>query len=371
MKLIAQVKLQTGGGQFDAFKATLERANDAANRLSDYAWENKCFRQFDLHKARYLVTKNDFNLSAQMTIRTLSKVSDAYKVSKKTKRKFKRTGSIAYDSRILSWRMKDDTVSIWVLGGRVRVSFVCGPKQRALLEYRRGEADLVLCDGAFYLNQVCDIPEPPEFEPKEFMGVDLGITNIATTSTGKRYSGSTVKNNRRRNSNLRRKLQKKGSKSAKRLLKNRRKKEARFMRDVNHCISKELVSDAKRTGSAIVFEDLKGIRDRVRLRKRQRYIHGSWSFFQLQGFVLYKAKREGVPVVFVDPRNSSRECARCGHTEKGNRPNQATFSCKACGHTALADFNAAMNLSARGRALVNAPYADSRIYPAELQAPGL
>jgi putative transposase len=72
-----------------------------------------------------------------------------------------------------------------------------------------------------------------------------------------------------------------------------------------------------------------------------------WSFFQLRSFVEYKAQLVGVPIVLVDPRNTSRTCNVCGHCEKANRKSQAEFLCKHCGHSANADLNAARNIRDR------------------------
>jgi len=357
MKLVAQVKLNTTEEQFEALKSTLMAANKAANAISDYAWKNQIFRHYDLHKPLYQQIRKEFGLSAQVTVRILAKVSDAYKADKKTKRVFKDTGSVAFDSRILSWKLDKQLVSIWTVAGRMSIPFQAGARQLEMLKSLRGEADLVLCKGVFYLLQVCDIPEPPEFEPKGFLGVDFGIVEIASTSDGKSFSGEELRGRRRRNSKLRKKLQKKGTKSAKRLLKKRNKKESRFAKDVNHRISKEIVAEAKRTNRAIVLEDLTGIRERVRVRKAQRYLQHSWPFFQLKSFVLYKAKREGIPVLEVDPRYSSRECSQCHCIHKRNRPSQSEFSCIECGFKANADHNASLVLSYRGRLAVNQAYA--------------
>ncbi|MFB3131144.1 MAG: RNA-guided endonuclease InsQ/TnpB family protein [Rhodothermales bacterium] len=113
-------------------------------------------------------------------------------------------------------------------------------------------------------------------------------------------------------------------------------------------ISKWLVEKAKDTGCAIALEELSGIRKRTTVRKSQRARHHSWSFFQLRSFIEYKAKRAGVPVVLVDPRNTSRTCSACGHCEKKNRKSQSEFVCRACGHSMNADWNAALNIGARG-----------------------
>jgi putative transposase len=158
---------------------------------------------------------------------------------------------------------------------------------------------------------------------------------------------------------LRRRLQRKRTWSALRRLKKRRRKERRFATWVNHRISKRIVAEAQRTKRAIALEDLHGIRTRVRARKPQRATLHSWSFAQLRSFIEYKAKRAGVRVAFVDPRNTSRLCPSCGHGAKENRPDQATFKCQRCGLAGLADLIAAVNIRARGWAVVSRPDADA------------
>jgi len=136
-------------------------------------------------------------------------------------------------------------------------------------------------------------------------------------------------------------------KSAKRRLKKLAGKQARFQRDVNHTIAKKLVAHAKDTKAAIALEDLTGIRDRMAVRAKQRSKQHNWSFRQLREFLVYKAQRAGIALVFVDPRNTSRTCNRCGYVDKRNRRSQAEFSCLRCGHHAHADRNAARNLADR------------------------
>jgi len=218
----------------------------------------------------------------------------------------------------------------------------------------RGQADLIYRDGTFYLGVVVDVPEPPTDEPGDWLGVDLGIVNIAADSDGNTYSGGKVNGLRRRYAKIRARLQAKGTKSAKRLAKKRRRKEARFARDMNHTISKRLVAKAKGTGRGIALENLKGIRDRITVRKAQRRVQHSWAFHQLRSFIEYKARLAGVPVVLVDPRNTSRTCPNCGHIAKANRRTQALFRCVSCGFAGPADTIAAENIR---RAVVNQPYA--------------
>ena len=209
-------------------------------------------------------------------------------------------------------------------------------------------------DGAWFLIATCDVPEAGLYEPAGFLGIDLGIVSIAATSDGQIMAGRTLNRYRRRQQNLRRKLQAKGTKSAKRLLKRRARREARFAQDTNHCIAKKIVTEAERTCRGIALEDLTGIRDRARLRKPQRVTLNSWSFAQLGSFIGYKALRAGVPVVYVDPAWTSRTCADCGHADKRNRVTQARFICRGCGVVAHADRNASRNIAARGQVAWNA-----------------
>jgi putative transposase len=348
MKLIAQVKLQPRPEQAEYLKRTLETVNAAANFVSDHAWNTKTFRQYDLHHACYYAVRARFRLSAQMVVRLLAKVADAYKLDRRTQRIFKLQGSIAYDSRILSWRLADQTVSIWSVGNRLRIPFVAGERQLALLPYMQGEADLIYRNGDFYLHQVCEVDEPPAGDVDEFLGVDLGIVNIATDS-----DGSAMNNVRHRHRRLRKKLQSKGTKSSRRRLKKLSGAERRFARDVNHTVSKRIVAAAKDTGRGVALEDLSGIRDRVTVRRAQRATLHSWSFFQLRAFLEYKARQAGVQIVAVDPRNTSRTCPACGYVDKHNRPSQSVFSCVSCGFSGLADHIAAINIGRR--AAVNRP----------------
>jgi putative transposase len=284
----------------------------------------------------------------------VAKVTDAYKLDRKCQRRFKPFGAITYDDRILSWKLDKSEVSIWTVNGRLRIPFQSGERQRRLLASRQGETDLVLFRGNFYLLAVCNVEEPTPQDFEDVLGVDLGIVNIATDSDGESFSGAHLNALRHRHRRLRRKLQKKGTKSAKRLLKHRRERESLFARDVNHRIGKRIVAKAQRTGRAIALEALDGIRDRIRARRHQRATLHSWAFFDLKQKIIYKAALAGVVVLGVDPRNTSRTCPSCGLVDKRNRPSQAVFQCIGCHYAGVADHIAAENIR---RAAVNRPYA--------------
>jgi IS605 OrfB family transposase len=114
------------------------------------------------------------------------------------------------------------------------------------------------------------------------------------------------------------------------------------------------VKRAQGTGRGIAPEDLKGIRERITVKKSQRRQHHSWGFHQLRQFIEYKAKLAGIPLVYVKPYYTSQKCSKCGYTDKKNRPTRDDFKCVQCGYAAPADHNAAENIR---RAAVNQPYA--------------
>lgn len=366
MKLIAQVKLQPTEQQADSLRRTLLAWNEAANYISDQAWMRKMFRAYDLHHATYYTVREKFGLAAQAAIRVIAVVANAYKLDRRTKRTFRKLGAMTYDNRIMTWAIDKAEVSLWTLDGRQRIPFVCGERQRKLLDSLQGECDLIYRNGEWFLHQTCNVVEDDSFNPDEWIGVDFGIVNIATTSDGATFTGDTILGVRKRRRRQRRRLQAKQTRSATRRLRSLSGKEQRFATDVNHRVSKQIVEEAKRTGRGIAVEDLTGIRDRVRLRRSQRDNLHSWSFAQLRVFLEYKAKLVGVPLVTVAPRHTSQACSVCGHTERANRPSQNVFLCKSCGHAAHADFNAAINI--RGRVLVSAPNVAARPL-SQLQAP--
>ncbi|GGU98629.1 hypothetical protein GCM10010211_77470 [Streptomyces albospinus] len=147
------------------------------------------------------------------------------------------------------------------------------------------------------------------------------------------------------------KLQRKGTKSAKRRLKRRSRKEARHATNTNHVIAKTIVTEAERTGRGLSLEELRGIRERVRLRRPQRVALHSWAFAQLTDFIVNKARRTGVPLVFVDPTYTSRQSVECDHVDTRNRVSQAVFTCRSCGVAAHAERNAFRVVARKGEAV--------------------
>lgn len=354
MLLTVKMKLHPTEDQHQKLLRTMERFNEACNYVSEFAWRNRVFGKIELQKNLYYDVRERFELSAQMVVRVLGKVSESYLADRSSYHEFKPHGAIIYDQRILTIKTID-TCSILTLEGRELMKMSYGRYQPLDLKRVRGQADLVLIKKQFYLLIVAEIPEDPQIEPQEIIGVDLGIVNIATTSTGNTFSGQKCTESRKKYSRIKGILQSVGTWNAKKHLKKLSGKERRFKNDTNHCISKLIVAEAKDTRSGIALEDLKGIRDRVPGYKELRASIGKWAFYEVAMYIQYKARLSGIPVYLVDPKYTSQQCSCCGYTDRENRKTQSDFFCIKCGYTDNADINAAKNIASR--ADVNQPIA--------------
>jgi IS605 OrfB family transposase len=330
-----------------ALAVTFERFNAACNRLSQIAWETKTFRAYDLHRAAYHTLRTEFGLPAQLTVRAIAKVADSYKSDRSAQHRFGLRGAVVYDARCFRlfglWAASLSTVH-----GRFRFALAHGERQRAgLAAGRLGEADLLYREGNYYLAISIKSEAPPLRDPEGFLGVDLGIHNIAVDSDGTRHAGGKLCRYRKRCRRLRRRLQKVGTRGAKRLLAKRRKKERRHATHVNHCIAKQIARKAEGTGRGVGVEDLTGIRDRTTVRRADRAEHSGWAFHQLRAFLEYKCAEKGIAFVAVEARDTSRTCPRCGCVDRRNRPSQAEFCCIHCGLEGHADDFAALEVARR------------------------
>jgi putative transposase len=349
MKQVIVVKLEPTAEQAASLIETMQAFNRGCDHVATVAFEKRQANKIALQPFVYGTLRADFGLSSQMAIRCIAKTVEAYKRDKNIQPTFEPMGAIVLDDRLMSFKGLSH-VSLLTLQGRILVPMRYGAYQAARIDRAKGQADLVFRGGVFYLHLTIDIPSPPPIAPTGgVLGVDLGIVEIATDSEGNQYSGAAVKAVRQRVKEHRRQLQKKNSRSAYKRLQKTRRRQSRFVRDTNHVISKQLVLRAHSQAKALCMEDLSGIRDRASVFSREmRWLMGNWSFDQLKQFVAYKCEAAGIPLILIDPRNTSRTCSVCGHCDKANRKSQAKFECLKCGFQANADKNAAANISRKG-----------------------
>ncbi|GAA4233278.1 RNA-guided endonuclease TnpB family protein [Actinomadura meridiana] len=370
MKIVVQVKLMPDAVQASALERTLHTVNECATSVSAASFEAYRLKGSvrDLRSMAYGDLKAR-GLGAQAAQHVIKRVVDAYTTLRASIRAgdlggersgrrraaefkpivFRADAAHTYDDRCLSWNYDARTVSIWTMDGRLKnIRFACSPGAiKQLTEYRRGESDPMSRDGMWFLVATLDIPEPEAFEPKDWIGVDRGIANLATTSDGDNHSGRRLDRYRRWQARKKAEIQATRTRSAKQLLKKRARRESRHAAHVNHTISKTVVAVAQRTERGIALERLQGIRERVTVRRDQRARLSSWPFHQLGAFIAYKARRAGVPFIEVDPAFTSQRCPRCGHTERANRPARDLFRCRRCGLAGPADVVAGVNVRDR------------------------
>ncbi len=323
-------------------KSTLEEFNRACNTLSELAFQRDLHRRYDIHHEGYRLIRDETNLPSQHVINAIAKVSAVYTRDRNKCHQFKPHSSLRYDAKSMTLSRDFQTASLAVCPkGRVTGRLQMSAKMRKQLgQSEFGSAELVYCKGNFYLHISITIPEPEVKQPQSSLGVDLGVSRVAVTSDKKFHTEKNIRHRKACYKRTRRSLQANGSKSAKRALKRVSGRERRFVADTNHCVSKQIVADAKANNQRIVLEDLNGIRE----TGKAKCVH-EWSFAQLQWMIRYKAARAGVEVAAVPPRYTSQTCSRCLHL--GVRPNQSSFQCRDCGYQINADLNGAKSIAQR------------------------
>jgi IS605 OrfB family transposase len=370
MKLTSLVKVNFDNSHIEELEKLFTIYGNVFNFVSEIAYKNNVFSPIKLVNISYHEARAEFpELSSAMVVLIIREVSGNYKAQitqikkhnskKKVKRKRKLSlmkrkvnNCVCYNEKVLGFK-ENNEISIWIFGRKV-VSYTCSERENLLLKSQKGQCDLIRRDNNFYLFFVYDVEEMSEINVKDFIGVDLGVTNIAVTDDGTIYSGAAINNYRWKKRKIRASLQRKAHKGSKSTRKNCRRilkrlsgLERRYAANVNHCLSKEIVTKAVEQGKGLAFEDLTGIRMMERRSgKTHRLRLSSWSFYQLKTFCEYKAKLKGIPFISVASAYTSKTCSCCG--SKGVRAG-SLFTCTTCGYVDHADVNAAKNIAGRGR----------------------
>lgn len=258
----------------------------------------------------------------------------------------------------LLWRRdysitSDDRFSISTIDGRIKCDVAWNGPVSDYFEGQFGTAKVTHKHGKWFLHIPITYEVPDPVAPQNVVGVDLGINFLATAydSSGSTtfFPGREVKHRRGRYKALRSELQAKGTRSARKRLRAIGSRENRWMTDVNHRISKALVSSHV-APSLFVLEDLSGIRTATeRVQRKHRYVQVSWAFYQLRQMIEYKALQYGHQTVAVDPAYTSQMCPKCAYVSRKNRNKRLhVFVCRNCGYRSNDDRIAAMNLRSKG-----------------------
>ena len=356
MQRTIRIQLDPTQAQATALAETSRQFTAVFNAVCAVGWQQNQKNGSELHRALYYPLKADYPaLVSDLHIQARVKATEAIKSAlalRRAGRKVTQPCSDAcpprYNLHTYQVDWESQTVRMSLVGGRQTIRFRIPDYSAKYAGYPTDSADLTLRDGRWWLHVVVTVPAP-EVEPSDLsVGVDLGITRPAVLSNNRFLGKKAWKAIEGRLFHLKRALQKKGTRSAKRHLKRVRHRQRRFRRDCDHVLSKQIVQAAE-PGSTIVLENLKDIRKRMKAKRRtqtKRRLH-SWSFAQLKGCIEYKAEERGCTVVAVDPRHTSQTCSCCGHRARTNRRSQSVFICRKCGYHLNADLNAARNIAAK------------------------
>ena len=339
---------------------TMSVYSDACNYVSEYVFRTHDLKQFSLNKVLYSAIREKFSLKSQMTQSVFKTVIARYKTILENQKEWIQP-SFKKPQYDLVWNrdysLTKNCFSVNTLNGRVKLPYFTEGMSKYFDHdiYKFGTAKLVNKHGKYFLHipVTYDIEESNISDICNVVGIDRGINFVAATYDSKHksafVSGKTIKQKRAHYSKLRKELQMCRTPSARRRLLAVGQRENRWMQDVNHQVSKALVeSNPKHT--LFVLEDLSGIRNATeRVRTKDRYVSVSWSFYDLEQKLIYKAKQKQSIVIKVDPRYTSQCCPVCGHIEKANRNKKIhLFACKNCGYKSNDDRIGAMNLYRMG-----------------------
>ena len=353
MDLTLRVRVGADAGASAALRETIAQYTASFNRVCAVGWDMPRLNGVELHHQTYAAERFATALPAQLVCSARVKATEAVASCRARARKARKVScpksrrcAIRYDARSAKVQLAKGYATLASVAGRQRVSLSIPPCHAGRVDLPVRSSDLCVDrKGRLWLHVVVESPEPQVQPTGEVVGVDLGVACPAVTSQAQFLGTHRWREIEARSFRLRRALQAKGTRSAKRHLRKVSGRQERFRQDCDHVLSKRLVQSVE-PGAVLVFEDLTDIRDRMKGRKQQRRRLHSWSFSRLLGFSRYKAALAGVAVTTVDPRYTSQKCSRCGHREKANRPSRGDFRCKQCGFSLHADLNAARNIGA-------------------------
>ena len=360
MTVTAKIQISVSADNKVLLDKTMSVYSDACNFVSDYVFRTHDLKQSSLNKVLYSTLREEFGLKSQMAQSVFKTVIARYKTILENQKEWIQP-SFKKPQYDLVWNrdysLTQNCFSVNTLNGRVKLPYFAEGMSKYFDHdiYKFGTAKLVNKHGKYFLHIPVsyDIEESNISDICNVVGIDRGINFVVATYNSKHksgfVSGKAIKQKRALYSKLRKELQMCQTPSSRRRLKAIGQRENRWMQDVNHQVSKALVeSNPKHT--LFVLEDLSGVRNATeRVRTKDRYVSVSWSFYDLEQKLVYKAKQNQSTVIKVDPRYTSQCCPVCGHIEKSNRNKKIhLFTCKNCGYKSNDDRIGAMNLYRMG-----------------------
>ena len=312
------------------------------------------------HKETYRVLRNNYNLPSQVAIEANRKAVESYKSCNK---KFRDNVKFNYQAPVdlvkgksFNFIRKDNGTNIVKINiepyNNIYIPLCLSKYHLNYLnndKYSLKTAELYKQNDEWYLNFIVSY-ETNTKETTTYMGVDLGIVNLATFSVidnkenilhTEHLSGKELRYKRMRYRDKRKSLSKKSDSVKTTLI-----AENRVTKETNWLIANRIIEIAKEYNSTIIFEDLKNIRKNITNDNNlNNYEKNSWAYYQLKQFVKHKANLNNLPVIEVKAYNTSQKCSVCNHM--GKRESQDLFKCPN-GHKFNADTNASINIAKLG-----------------------
>lgn len=338
---------------------TIQIYNKAVQYVLDVGWRLRTYNKNKLHHETYYHIRENYpTLQSSLVQCARDMACDMLKREKfKHKKPLKKELSgVRFNQRTFTPFLDSGQISISTINGRKNYpisipkyfrQYLHGTVKSLTIRTKKKKNRRIIA----YLT--VELPDVPVQEPSTFIGVDRGIKRVAVCSNNNFYNTSHILAVKWEYQQLRKQLQSKGTRAAKRKLSDLSGRERRFMTNENRKIAKWIVDMSY---NCIVLENIKGLKQHSKkkktISKKVRRKFGNWAYYQLERFIIERAEKVGKSVLFVSPKYTSQRCWQCGYIAKTNRLSQTTFLCKECGFELNADLNASRNLSDFGKAII-------------------
>lgn len=340
--------LQLPDGGSSALLDTMRAYSTAFSASAQWGFENHTWNKVENHKATYKGVRESVPVLPSSLVQGARDCAcEALKAGKcASPPERKPLAAMRYNQRVITVNLIHGIATIASVRGRIKATFPISEYHRQYLSWTVTTSTISFDKRkkVFYLHISMEHPDVEPVQEVKVLGIDRGIVNVAVCSDNTFFNSKQVKRVRSKYAHLRRELQSKGTRSAKRKLRRMAGRERRFVTDTNHCISKQIVESEY---TVFALEDLSKIRVQKRRGVEFNRKLNNWSFYELEQFLRYKAEDLGKQVVLVDARYTSQKCSVCGHAYKGNREG-SSFRCRKCGFQLHADLNAARNIAQAG-----------------------
>lgn len=360
MTVTAKIQLVVSAEHCELLNSTANAYRNACNFVSEYIFRTHNLKRLSLNKGLYYEIREEFGLGSQMTQSVLKTVIARYKTIQTNQHewiqpKFKIPQFDLVWNR--DYSLSQNHFSVNTLNGRLKLAYYSKGMEKYFDKetYRFGTATLVFRHNRYFLHipATFEVDECLNSDICNVVGIDRGINFVIATYDSNHksgfVSGKAIKQKCANFKKVRQQLQQRKTKSSRKRLKKIGQRENRWMHDINHCITKVLTEQNPKH-TLFVLEDLTGIHQATeKIRLKDRYVSASWSFYDLEQKLIYKARKHQCSVIKVNPAYTSQCCPVCGHTEKSNRNKKIhLFNCRNCGYQSNDDRIGAMNLYRMG-----------------------